>query len=222
MPDFSEVRGVTIPEGNVAVIRHGSQTLWQRLPTGYREIAWIGFGTGGVISTGITPSYDNCVLSMCIAAEAKKTGNNYITWTGATASNPRFNFLVNSGVLSMYANSSTGAASSVGSFGTMSAVFNSVGMRIVNRQVTKSFNGSSVGTASINAGAAAPNHVLKLYDEGEIGFSCKSFAYSDGVQECSLVPCRRESDGEVGMFDIINGVFLMNQGTGDLIAGPDL
>ena len=35
-----------------------------------------------------------------------------------------------------------------------------------------------------------------------------------------LVPARRDSDGVVGMYDVVTGTFLTNAGSGDFIAGP--
>ncbi len=35
-----------------------------------------------------------------------------------------------------------------------------------------------------------------------------------------LIPARRDSDGELGMYDLVSGTFLTNSGTGNFIAGP--
>ncbi|MCQ2581051.1 MAG: hypothetical protein MJ164_02670 [Alphaproteobacteria bacterium] len=36
----------------------------------------------------------------------------------------------------------------------------------------------------------------------------------------SFIPAKRNSDGEVGMYDTVSNTFFTNQGTGDFIAGP--
>lgn len=38
----------------------------------------------------------------------------------------------------------------------------------------------------------------------------------------NLIPCYRKSDGEIGMYDIVNNMFYTNSGTGDFIAGPEV
>ena len=53
--------------------------------------------------------------------------------------------------------------------------------------------------------------------------SCRIFSYEivqDGVKVLNLVPCRRNSDSELGMYDLVSGQFLTNQGTGDFTPGP--
>ncbi len=53
--------------------------------------------------------------------------------------------------------------------------------------------------------------------------SCRIFSYEivqDGVKVLNLVPCRRNSDSELGMYDLVSGQFFTNQGTGDFTPGP--
>lgn len=38
----------------------------------------------------------------------------------------------------------------------------------------------------------------------------------------NLIPCYRKSDGEIGMYDIVNNVFYTNQGTGNFIRGENV
>lgn len=38
----------------------------------------------------------------------------------------------------------------------------------------------------------------------------------------NLVPCYRKSDGEIGMYDLVNGVFYTNSGSGTFIKGDDV
>ena len=45
--------------------------------------------------------------------------------------------------------------------------------------------------------------------------------YNDGVLIRHFVPCKNLSN-EVGMYDLVNGVFYANQGTGAFIAGPEI
>lgn len=45
------------------------------------------------------------------------------------------------------------------------------------------------------------------------------WAKEDGVYKVNLVPAKRNSDNVLGMYDLVSGQFLTNQGTGDFIAG---
>jgi hypothetical protein len=47
------------------------------------------------------------------------------------------------------------------------------------------------------------------------------FSLLDGnTPVCNLVPAVRKSDSVAGMYDLVNGVFYTNQGTGEFIIGP--
>ena len=45
---------------------------------------------------------------------------------------------------------------------------------------------------------------------------------ADGTPQLDLVPCYRKSDGEIGMYDLINGTFFANLGTGTFDKGNDV
>ena len=42
-----------------------------------------------------------------------------------------------------------------------------------------------------------------------------------GEEIKSMYPVYRKADSKPGMYDIVNGVFYANQGTGEFIVGPD-
>ena len=45
---------------------------------------------------------------------------------------------------------------------------------------------------------------------------------NNGTQFCELKPCRRDSDGVIGMYDLVSRTFKTNSGAGSFIAGPEL
>lgn len=58
---------------------------------------------------------------------------------------------------------------------------------------------------------------VKRYNQG---MRMYYFAISESdIELFHLIPCYRKSDNVVGMYDIVNGVFYTNQGTGQFIAG---
>lgn len=46
--------------------------------------------------------------------------------------------------------------------------------------------------------------------------------YKDDGYIFNLIPARRKLDGELGLYDLVNGVFYTNQGSGEFIAGEVL
>lgn len=54
----------------------------------------------------------------------------------------------------------------------------------------------------------------------DIGLRVYSFYIKNNDElVCNLVPCRRNSDNVLGMYDIVRNIFLTNVGTGEFIAG---
>lgn len=50
----------------------------------------------------------------------------------------------------------------------------------------------------------------------------KTSIYGNGVIIRNFVPCYRKSDNEIGLYDLVNGVFYTNQGTGTFTKGNDV
>lgn len=46
--------------------------------------------------------------------------------------------------------------------------------------------------------------------------------YDGGTLAFQLIPCYRKIDGETGLYDVVNGIFYTNQGTGNFILGPEI
>lgn len=46
--------------------------------------------------------------------------------------------------------------------------------------------------------------------------------YDDDVLRIDLIPCYRKLDNEIGMYDLVNGVFYSNEGTGTFLKGENL
>jgi len=51
-------------------------------------------------------------------------------------------------------------------------------------------------------------------------FKCQ--IYNNNILVRDFVPCYRKSDNEIGLYDLVNGVFYTNAGTGTFTKGPDV
>lgn len=58
----------------------------------------------------------------------------------------------------------------------------------------------------------------RLYSNARI-YSCK--LYDNSILVRDFVPCYRKSNGEIGLYDTVNGVFYTNKGTGVFLKGAD-
>ena len=59
------------------------------------------------------------------------------------------------------------------------------------------------------------------FDYPFIGKIFSAKAYKNNAPVRDFIPARRDSDGELGMYDMISGNFFTNDGTGTFVAGPD-
>lgn len=50
----------------------------------------------------------------------------------------------------------------------------------------------------------------------------EAIIWDNGQKIGHLIPCYRKADHEAGMYDIVNGVFYTNQGTGEFIVGANV
>lgn len=64
-----------------------------------------------------------------------------------------------------------------------------------------------------NAGVFSSPSFIKLY-------SCQIYDNNTLVRD--FVPCYRKSDNEIGLYDLVNGVFYTNAGTGTFIVGGNV
>jgi len=65
----------------------------------------------------------------------------------------------------------------------------------------------SRNNSDLTAGLRAKVYYYKIYDDASL---VRNF-----------IPARRDSDGKLGMYDLVSGNFFMNNGTGEFIAGPN-
>ena len=82
-------------------------------------------------------------------------------------------------------------------------------------------DGSSVSEKPDTNGT--PSDTIHTLFKGYNCASVKIYSYRaslDGQLLRDFVPCKRNSDGELGMYDLVNNAFYANAGSGEFIAGP--
>lgn len=96
--------------------------------------------------------------------------------------------------------------------------------------VDVSLDGTSIHSEAITLSdtTSTTNLYIFSYSTGENKAKCKLFGlkiydYLDnGNIIRNFVPVKRKADDEVGLYDIVNGTFYTNVGTGDFIAGNEI
>lgn len=207
----------------------------QDLPDGYTQLSYIQSSGTQYIDTGLNLTQDNTVeIEYCYHETSASTTSGRAFGARYTSA-PRNAFAL--GTSTGKAESSTKTFAQLDDTSRASANNITIG-------VWNTYNVSSNGfyIDGVRQGAAFPS------DTFETPFTVKLFAFEQassssgtpsigcGIGRCrrfkvyqgdtliqDLVPCRRESDGEIGMYDLIatENNFVSNSGSGDFVAGPD-
>ena len=210
-----------ISSGDYSVIESG-ETCPAGLPAAYRQVEWIQSTGTQWIDTGIY-SNERTGFDIDFATYSKLTsGSGYgailgasvttvadfqlTTWTGNGI--PTGNLLLYPTWVAAEITYESRIACSYNN-----GIYRSPTGTTTQIQNTYSFNNATVAIFGSNSPYGITQtsktrlYSLKMYDGNTI---IKDF-----------LPCYRISDGEIGLYDTINGVFYTNQGTGTFYKGPD-
>lgn len=237
MIDFSTLKGLTIPEGEVLKITRDDIDLWcvkeTGIPDTYQQVEWVkadanvgayldlgfAFDKGSTIQMGFytpntTQAYlfgaaENSGKLRCLLT-APYDGKNLMAFYGSTGS--------------AYV-TLNGATISLDVMNEMVATLKKGLVYYTNKTTDKSNANNIQGeyTMISNLYLFAQNY------NGTVRYGSgirqvKYFKYYDvnGDLICDLVPCYRKSDGMIGMYDIARETFLTNVGTGTFTKGVDV
>ena len=95
---------------------------------------------------------------------------------------------------------------------------------MTTNSITQDVNGTQVSTSKpLNTGTNANiylfRHTSNYYLHAKIYYAK---IWKDGVLVRDFIPVRRDSDGEVGLYDIVSGTFFTNSGTGTFTEGQEI
>ena len=239
MIDFSTIKKLSIDGVNLRELYIDNTKTWQasRLPAGYTEVKYIETDGNSWIDTGVNAySYNDKTLKYRFKGNVTRylvsNGNNYL-W-GCLDNNRR------SGNISLRGNDAGRTYTYIGSNSAMAFFAEYVpdagsDFEIVfeansndRSSVNGDIDGNSFEYSAFTAGEMPEGNIWLGYCSG-VSSTSKAFAgkiYSfitdttDGTPILSYVPCIRDHDGNVGMFDLVTGTFFGNAGTGAFTAGP--
>lgn len=228
---FSDVKRISIPEGEVKRITCGGNVLWQsgRLPAGYTELEYIEATGTQYIDTGITGrnglsvefdfealsrlSDDNSTIIGCTNGSSQRM---YLTLNKSVPAKPFIwelgasNYYVQTDWSQSYCELNTKYHINI-SWTKAKSVLTVDGKAVVNMN-TLAFddNKTNVFLFARNKGTSVDKYSharlygVKMWDSGTL------------VRD--LVPARFR-DGTVGMFDLVTGGLFTNAGSGAFTAG---
>lgn len=201
----------------------------QRLPTGYRELEYIESTTGvpSYIDCGLTANQDS---SLELKFQFPKGVDGYrarlfgytdnTSWDGSKMFGGSFTSSLVDSALIGYGTSSYKPGTAL-----------QVKMNIHTLKMEKNkfyFDGVLKNTMTTNTFTTTSNLWLFLSNTTSDAlitnnasiriFYCK--IWNNTTLARNMIPCERCSDGKPGLYDTVNNVFYVNQGTGEFIKGP--
>jgi len=198
-----------------------------RLPSEYQEVEWIGSSGTQYIDSGILrqvetkiqlkicPQTNSTIDNTYIGVRDSSSGNGCLNLIGQYYS--RFSFvhqgttLINGGELIQY----NRIYDIEGYFGSNNSYLKVDNVKIYDENVVKSYTGNRTYYlfARNSNGTVVFNSYIRLS-------YCKMFI--NDILARDFIPCYRKSDNEIGMYDLVNGVFYTNQGTGTFTKDADV
>lgn len=218
MIDFSTVKSIVIPEGEVSVIARGAEILWQkqisRLPAEYQEVAYLESNYTQYIDTGYVPN-----LYSKMTLDFEPTEKQSACYAGSRYNSGKKTFAILSG---------NGSTTQYGAMGDMAN--KSLGRFTQERQTI-----TICKDEFIRNGVVTPVSVTSFDSEYSVYlFACntRNSAVLDSacrIYSCQIwdndilvrdyVPCYRKSDNKPGMYDLVTETLLTNDGTGEFLYG---
>lgn len=216
--DFSQVKAITIPEGNVYRILSGSTVLWKktRLPDEYQRVEYIESNGTQYIDTGIANTrYITAHLDMQFTEYSSSSmiiialGTGAGRWFGKGSSNTY--------------SAGNDAVSDIDAL-----LRKEIDVTFTNSTISFTVDGvtyskSTTSSKSIGyilfAGRSASSNVANYYASAKL---YEATIQENGETIRDFVPCYRKSDGVIGMYDLVSATFFTNSGSGTFSKGADV
>lgn len=214
MIDFSTVKSIGIPEGDVFSIARGNEVLWKkpRLPSEYQEVEYLKSNGKQYIDSGI-------VASPTIITEVKCrsfVGNKAIVAAGTSAS-VRYQIYCNTNLT--YSASFGGTTSGLG--GVTNTEIATIRLDPVAKQATINgvahdlpYDGTVQARSLWLFARNQTTNVTNYYSTTDMWY-CKMWDGNIPVRD--FVPCYRRNDGKPGMYDLVTKTFFTNQGSEEFL-----
>ena len=236
---FENVQKLVIPEGEVVLISHGNTVLWKRpgLPLAYQRVEYIQSDGNQYFDTGVNAStYPDGIRYVFRGNTTKYQSTSTIYWFGALANGRRSgNAFTNNGNFGMFFGGSGGV------FYAMTQPSAGKDIELIAQGTPRSsndcivtLNGTQISRNGTLTDSEMPNaniYFLTAYgtsasNTANMKYYGKIYSFTmddvDGNPIRNFIPCYRKSDGVIGLYDTVGGMFYTNKGTGSFTKGADI
>ena len=206
---FANVKGITIPEGSVKSISQNGSLLWHTsiLTPGYKELVGISFDGDFHYETG-EKLYGSDVITITLDDTSTTGQNVFGCYAGTSAGTKNLSLFIYGGGSSSNSYLRQGESLYRPKFGTgkRTLVFGSVEETegfATNVSITPdSFETSSTAYIGMLPNSSSPRYTGDIY--GRILVS----------ERLCWIPAERQSDGEIGYFELYSNSFIVKTGSG--------
>lgn len=223
--DFSQVKAIKIPEGDVKKIMQGETVLWNRLPAEYQAVEYVQSSGTQYIKTGYMPNQDTVVIATFAPTVADASNGSVFGARRAYGSVEYRLHLPTPYEDHNYISSFFGDQI----YGYQDGNYYDweVG-GVYTAKFGKSVYIDGVLQHTFDNATFTSQYALYLFAFNTSGtasggknriYSCQIF--DNGTLVRDFIPCYRKSDSVIGMYDIVNDVFYTNSGTGTFTKGAD-
>lgn len=221
MVDFSTIKGIAIPEGNVKSISSNGTILWQLkggLPDEYQEVSYIQSNGSQYIDTGISGSViGEYEIKLDALGSQAHSYEQYFAGDRSTASQTGKLYSTASNIV--YQGFPTGSDIILGSISAGALEIKvTIQDGITSNGVYKNaYSGANWGTLTF--------WVFNSHSESSLGASMRLYylkMYSNSALVRDFIPCYRKADGVIGLYDLVSQTFFTNQGSGTFTKGGDV
>lgn len=225
MIDFSKIKSLTIPEGNVVKIEASGVILWDKNQSEYTELEYIEATGTQYIDTGILASdySDGLHYEFTGIISSQNTSEEWL-WGALNNGKRSGNLLISdsNNNLSLYVGGTSATAKQVSLVNDAKITLASFATSKNPETATLALNGVESTTSSSNLEASdMPSiniYLLKCNGSSKTPAKAKVYGFkiktADGTLIRNFVPCKNAS-GIVGLYDKANNKFYENDGTGE-------
>lgn len=202
------------PTGKIFEINGASSQATALLPSTYTQIDYLQSSGTQFINTGFIPNQDTSVETK---TDVPNPNNTYLYGS-------RINYNVNA-----FGLTSTSAVQYVSHYNnTIGNIAINSTLNVIKKDKNLTYlNGTLVNTQAYGTFTCpGPMYLFALNNNGTPSFQTSFKLYyckiwDNGVLVRYMIPCKRNSDNVLGMYDIVNNVFYINSGTGTFTAGAN-
>lgn len=224
---LSETAAVTATKGSKTMTGKWMQKLnpaYHNLPDGYTELEYIQCTGSQYIDVGVKPDFANLVRVKSKFLIANTTIRNCVCGTFSSGETISLNLeFANDGSFRIYQNSSLNTTATANI--TANVPFE-IEYNYDSSAVGVDVNGSRILSASLSTSQKTTNSLHIFRDGRSDVFTgtqrCYEFEYQNGAEQIHLIPCKRNSDNAIGMYDILSNTFFGNAGSGTFSAGEEI